>query len=69
MVSFDKKARTFQITVSGDEREYFRFMKALSHLLATQDANCLSKETQYYAATLLEEMLPADGQHVTLKVE
>ena len=69
MIVFNRKKREFQITVHGDEREYFNTVKALSRLIACQEKECLDKQTIYYAAHLLEEMMPAEEQDVQVKLE
>ena len=69
MVTIDKQNQACRFTLSGDEHQYFGTLRALARLIACQDKQTLEKETIYYAATLIEEMLPDPEQTVSMRIE
>ncbi|MEN6422289.1 MAG: hypothetical protein ABFD76_10115 [Smithella sp.] len=67
MVQFNKTSRQFTITFSGDEEDYFSMLRCISRLMATTDEQLIDKETIYYAASLLENMMPDFSQHIQIQ--
>ncbi len=67
MIEFNRKNRTYSITIPGDETKYFCTVRAIARLIACCDEEALDKDTIYHTSTLLEEMLPGPGQELDFK--
>ena len=69
MVTFDKLTHTYAIVLPGNEHDYFQFLRALAHMVASVDEKEMDKETLYFVLTLLEEMLPTPEQNIRMLEE
>lgn len=61
MAVIDRENHSIRITLIGDEAVLHKTQRALARLIASQEADAMEKETTFYAASLLEEMTPEDG--------
>lgn len=57
---------TICIIIKGDAENYLNALHALCRLIATQDPDMRDNDTTYYAACLLEDMLPDQSQKIEI---
>jgi hypothetical protein len=69
MIQFYPDRRQFTITFNGDQEDYFCMLRCISRLMATTDEQLIDKETIYYAASLLENMMPDPSQVIQIQLK
>ena len=67
MVSFNKEEHTFTIIFRGNTEDYMSYLRALARLIAIHKPDLSCPDDIYYAASLLDALLPEENQHVKIE--